>query len=67
MKTKQEILDYLNSRKEYYENQLNWCKEFIIKLDFNSTDYKAYKWLIGDYESRLDVVNDLIYHICIKE
>lgn len=67
MKTKQEILDYLNSRKEYYENQVNWCKEFIINLDFNSTNYKAYKWLISDYQSRLDVVNDLIYHICIKE
>lgn len=67
MKTKQEILDYLKSRKEYYENQVNWCKEFITKLDFNSINYKSYKWLITDYESRLDVVNDLLNNIHEKE
>ena len=67
MKTKQEILDYLKSRKEYYEKQVNWCKEFIINLDLNSIDYKSYKWLIGDYESRLDVINDLLNSIYEKE
>lgn len=67
MKTQKEILDYLKSRKEYYENQVNWCKEFIINLDFNSINYKTYKWLITDYESRLDVVNDLLNSIQEKE
>ena len=60
MKTKQEILDYLKDRKEYYEKQVNWCKEFIINLDLNSINYKSYKWLIGDYESRLDVIINLL-------
>ena len=67
MKTKQEILDYLKDRKEYYEKQVNWCKEFIINLDLNSINYKSYKWLIGDYESRLDVINDLLNSIYEKE
>ena len=67
MKTKQEILDYLKSRKEYYEKQLNWCKEFIINLEFNSINYKSYKWLIGDYESRLDVINDILDFINGKD
>lgn len=67
MKTKQEILDYLKSRKEYYEKQLNWCKEFITNLDFNSTNYRSYKWLIGDYQSRLDVINEILDFINGKE
>ena len=67
MKTKQEILDYLKDRKEYYEKQVNWCKEFISNLDLNSINYKSYKWLIGDYESRLDVINDLLNSIYEKE
>ena len=67
MKTQKEILDYLKSRKEYYEKQVNWCKEFIINLDCNSINYKSYKWLITDYESRLDVVNDLLNSIQEKE
>ena len=67
MKTQQEILDYLKARKEYYEGQVNWCKDFISNLDLNSINYKCYKWLISDYESRLDVVNDLLNSIFEKE
>ena len=67
MKTRQEILDYLKDRKEYYEKQINWCKEFITNLDLNSINYKSYKWLIGDYESRLDVINDLLNSVYEKE
>ena len=67
MKTKQEILDYLKDRKEYYEKQVNWCKDFIKKLDLNSINYKTYKWLISDYESRLDVIQDLLNAISSKE
>lgn len=68
MKTKQEILDYLKERKEYYQGQVKWCKDFISKLeDLNSINYKAYKWLISDYESRLDVIQDLLNAISEKE
>ena len=67
MKTKQEILDYLKDRKEYYQLQVNWCKDFITKLDLNSINYKTYKWLISDYESRLDVIQDLLNAIIEKE
>ena len=67
MKTKQEILDYLKDRKEYYQWQVNWCKDFISKLDINSINYKTYKWLITDYESRLDVIQDLLNAIFEKE
>lgn len=67
MKTKQEILDYLKDRKEYYQCQINWCKDFITKLDLNSINYKSYKWLISDYESRLDVIQDLLNAISEKE
>ena len=67
MKTQQEILAYLKTRKEYYEGQVNWCKDFIKKLDLNSINYKTYKWLISDYESRLDVIQDLLNAISAKE
>lgn len=67
MKTQQEILVYLKTRKEYYEGQVNWCKDFIKKLDLNSINYKTYKWLISDYESRLDVIQDLLNAIFEKE
>ena len=67
MKTKQEILDYLKARKEYYQWQINWCKDFISTLDLNSINYKTYKWLISDYESRLDVIQDLLNAIIEKE
>ena len=60
MKTKQEVLDYVKSRKDFYEKEINWCKDFISKLDLNSINYKTYKWLISDYESRLDVIQDLL-------
>lgn len=67
MKTKKEILDYLKERKEHYQWQINWCKDFINKLDLNSINYKTYKWLISDYESRLDVIQDLLNAIIEKE
>ena len=60
MKTKQEILDYVKSRKEYYEKEINWCKEKISNAEFNSNDYKVYDWLIDEDLKRLNVVNDLL-------
>ena len=67
MKTKQEILDYLKSRKEYYEKEINWCQEKIDNASYDSNDFKVYQWLMSDYSVRLDVVNDLLKSIFEKE
>ena len=67
MKTKQEILDYLKRRKEFFENQIEWCNANTSNLELSSIDYKAYKWLKSNYETRLDVINDLLYRFFVKE
>ena len=67
MKTKQEILDYLKRRKEFFENQIEWCNTNTNNLELSSIDYKAYKWLKSDYETRLDVINDLLYRFFVKK
>ena len=63
MKTKKEILDYVISRKEYYEKERNWALEKLSNANVNSNDYKVYDWITGEYESRLEVINDLLYFI----
>ena len=67
MKTKQEILDYLKRRKEFFENQIEWCNDNTSNLELSSIDYKAYKWLKSNYETRLDVINDLLYRFFVKK
>ena len=67
MKTKQQILDYVRSRKEYYEKEINWAQEKIENASYNSNDFKVYQWLISDYLARLDVVNDILDTIFEKE
>ena len=67
MKTKQDILDYLKRRKEFFENQIEWCNANTSNLKLSSIDYRAYKWLKSDYETRLDVINDLLYRFFVKE
>ena len=67
MKTKQEILDYVKSRKEYYEKEINLAQEKIENASYNSNDFKVYQWLISDYLARLDVVNDILDTIFEKE
>ena len=67
MKTKQEILDYVKSRKEYYEKEINWCQEKLENASYNSDDFKVYQWLMSDYLARLDVVNDIFNTIFEKE
>ena len=67
MKTKQDILDYLKRRKEFFEAQIEWCNAETSNLQLSSIDYRAYKWLKSDYETRLDVINDLLYRFFVKE
>lgn len=67
MKTKEEILDYVKSRKEYYEKEMNWCQEKIDNAAFNSNEFKVYQWLNSEYLTRLIVINDLLNFIYEKE
>ena len=60
MKTTQEILDYVKSRKEYYDKEINWCDEKISNADYNSNDYKVYDWLKDQYLVRLHIINELL-------
>ena len=67
MNTKQDILDYLKRRKEFFEAQIECCNANTSNLQLSSIDYRAYKWLKSDYETRLDVINDLLYRFFVKE
>ena len=67
MKTKQEILDYVKSRKEYYDKEINWCDEKISNADYNSHDYKVYDWLKDQYLVRLHIINELLDFIYEEE
>ena len=67
MKTKQDILDYLERRKKFFIDQIEWCNTETSNLELSSIDYRAYKWLKSDYETRLDVINDLLYRFFVKE
>ena len=67
MKTKQDILDYLERRKEFFIAQIEWCDTETSNLKLSSIDYRAYKWLKSDYETRLDVINDLLYRFFEKK
>ena len=67
MKTKQDILDYLERRKEFFISQIEWCKTETSNLKLSSIDYRAYTWLKSDYETRLDVINDLLYRFFEKK
>lgn len=67
MKTKQEILEEVEWRKEYYENSIKRYKEMISTFNFNSDEYKVYVWLKQIEESKLEVINDLLDFINGKE
>ena len=67
MKTKQDILDYLERRKEFFIAQIEWCNTETSNLKLSSIDYRAYKWLKSDYETRLDVINELLYRFFEKK
>ena len=67
MKTKQEILEEVEWRKEYYENSIKRYKEMIPTFNFKSDEYKVYVWLKQLEESKLEVINDLLNFIHEKE
>ena len=67
MKTKQEILEEVEWRKEYYENSIKRYKEMIPTFNFKSDEYKVYIWLKQIEEAKLEVVNDLLDFIYEKE
>ena len=67
MKTKQDILDYLERRKENFIAQIERCNTETSNLKLSSIDYRAYMWLKSDYETRLDVINDLLYRFFEKK
>lgn len=67
MKTKQEVLDYVKSRKEFYEEEINWCDGKLTDPHINNNDWKVYDWLKTGYESRLEVITDLLYFIYDKK
>lgn len=67
MKTKQEILEEVEWRKEYYENSIKRYKEIIPTYNFKSDEYKVYVWLKQIEESKLEVINDLLEFIYEKE
>ena len=60
MRTKQEILEEVEWRKEYYENSIKRYKEMIPTFNFKSDEYKVYVWLKQIEESKLEVINDLL-------
>ena len=67
MRTKKEILEEVEWRKEFYENSIKRYQEIICGVDFKSDEYKVYNWLKQMEESRLEVINDLLNFIDEKE
>ena len=67
MKTKQEILDYLNSRKEQYQKNILWYNAECVYLDFDSNDYIMYDLMRKMERAHLYVINDLLDFINGKE
>lgn len=67
MRTKQEILEEVEWRKEFYENSIKRYKEIMISLDFKSDEYRVYLYLKQQEESKLDVINHLLSFIYEKE
>lgn len=60
MKTKQEILNYLENRKEIYQNNIIRYNEILTHLSHNSNDYMMYELLRNKTKENLIVINDLL-------
>ena len=67
MKTKQEIVDYLNLRKEQYQKNIVWYNAECVYLDFDSNDYIMYDLMRKMERAHLYVINDLLNSIYEKE
>ena len=63
MRTKQEILEEVEWRKEFYENSIKRYKEIISTYNFKTDEYKVYVWLKQIEESKLEVINGLLEFI----
>ena len=69
MKTTQEILSYLKSRKEYYIREIDYYNEIINDLNFNSNDYHLYsllKQMDKDYIFLIDQILEFINELEVK-
>ena len=60
MRTKKEILEEVEWKKEFYENSIKRYKEIISTLNFKTDEYKVYVWLKQIEEAKLEVINDLL-------
>lgn len=67
MRTKQEILEEVEWRKEYYENSIKRYKEIIPTYNVKTDEYKVYLWLKQLEEAKLEVINNLLDFIYKKE
>ena len=67
MRTKQEILEEVEWRKEFYENSIKRYKEIVSTYNFKTDEYKVYVWLKQIEEAKLEVVNDLLDFINEKD
>ena len=67
MKTKQEILDYVNFKKEYYQRNILWYNERLSHLNFDSNDYMMYDLMRKMEIAHLYAINDLLDFINEKE
>ena len=67
MKTKQEILDYLNSRKELYQRNILWYNAQLAYLEFNSNDYIMYDLMRKMERAHLYTINDILEFINGKD
>ena len=65
--TKRNFIDYLKDKREYYKEQIEYCRLQMDCVDHNSLDYKSYKWQVADYEARLDCINDLLSAVKPKD
>ena len=60
MKDTRTFIDYLVEQRNYYEEQIDICKKNLERLEPTCLDFKSYKWMITNYEARLDCINDLL-------
>ena len=67
MRTKQEILEEVEWRKEYYENSIKRYNEIIPTYNFKTDEYKAYVWLKEIEKAKLEVIIDLLEFINQKK
>ena len=67
MKTKQEILDYLNSRKELYQRNILWYNAQLAYLEFGTNDYIMYDLLRKMEIAHLYTINDILEFINGKD